>query len=172
MPKIKSLILQTPEKQKAENAYTKFYNICRQLSTEQALYQHQLGEPDLVSLTSRPAKLIFKMYEHPSIQQRNLHGSILDHLPGIVYSLGRIYFNLIFVLKPYWPSNQQNDLGLLRSDRSVHGVLILLSPFDTQKFFTRFRSVIGWRCCCSRGSAMGLELLHSHFNAQGVISFV
>ena len=38
---------------------------------------------------------------------------------------------------------QQNDLGLLRSHRSVDGVQTLLSPFNTQKVFTRFRSVIG-----------------------------
>ena len=72
---------QSPEKQKAQESYTKFNNLHRRLSTEQVLYQHRLGS-DLVSLANRPVKLIFKLYEHESIQQRGLHGSMLDHLPG------------------------------------------------------------------------------------------
>ena len=75
--------MQSPAKQKAMETYKKFSEFWRRLSTEQVLFQYQLGEPELVALSASPTKLIFKLYEHPSIARRaDTQGSLLDALPG------------------------------------------------------------------------------------------
>ena len=51
-----------------------------------------------MSLANRPAKLIFKLYEHGSVQQRSLHGSKLDHLQGILNMLQENFFPLCFTI--------------------------------------------------------------------------
>ena len=60
----------------------RFSDINRRLSTEQVLFRHNLGEEHLLSLSNQPAKLIFTLYEHPSIIRRRAGSRILDKLPG------------------------------------------------------------------------------------------
>lgn len=52
---------------KAHKTWTEHSAMYRRLVTEQILHNHHLGDPDLLVLCGSPAKLIFKLYEHPCI---------------------------------------------------------------------------------------------------------
>lgn len=74
---------QAEEQAKAKGAYTKFSDIYQRLSTEQVLYRNRLGQPDLLSLANSPAKLIFQLYEHDSILEREMGALPSEAWPGI-----------------------------------------------------------------------------------------
>lgn len=52
---------------KAVKTWTEHTAIYRRLLTEQILHNRHLEDPDLLALCGSPAKLIFKLYEHPCI---------------------------------------------------------------------------------------------------------
>ncbi|XP_064624498.1 kinetochore-associated protein 1-like [Lineus longissimus] len=58
------------EKEKATAAYNKYSKIYKRLATEQILYQHNMATDEFLQLAMSPAKLIFQLYEHPSIVER------------------------------------------------------------------------------------------------------
>uniref|UniRef100_UPI00358F6FEC kinetochore-associated protein 1-like isoform X2 n=1 Tax=Myxine glutinosa TaxID=7769 RepID=UPI00358F6FEC len=68
-------MLSLPQGEEHKNAETSLQKIkteCLRTATESALLQHSLHDQDLVKLIGRPARLICKLYEHPSITQRLL----------------------------------------------------------------------------------------------------
>ncbi|XP_048259831.1 kinetochore-associated protein 1-like [Haliotis rufescens] len=58
---------QKGQRDKAQAAYLKFVAVFKRLSTERVLFMNDLAEPDILQLCSKPADLIVKLYEHPSI---------------------------------------------------------------------------------------------------------
>ncbi len=76
------LSFQSPERKKAQDAFIKFSEIAKRLSTEQVLFQNNLGDPNLLNVSNRPAKLVFKLYEHSSIATRGAGTSTVEHVIG------------------------------------------------------------------------------------------
>lgn len=65
----------SPDREKAFKILTEHSAVYRRLQTEQILHNEDLKEPELLALSGLPAKLIFKLYEHPSItKERDLGG--------------------------------------------------------------------------------------------------
>ncbi|XP_030841884.1 kinetochore-associated protein 1 [Strongylocentrotus purpuratus] len=60
----------TPDHQKACATHQRLVAEHRAVCTEEALRRHGLADPSHVQMIATPAKLIFKLYEHPSIEQR------------------------------------------------------------------------------------------------------
>ncbi|XP_041477806.1 kinetochore-associated protein 1-like isoform X2 [Lytechinus variegatus] len=60
----------TPDHQKACVIHQRLVAELRAVCTEEALRRHGLAEPQYTQMIATPAKLIFKLYEHPSIEQR------------------------------------------------------------------------------------------------------
>uniref|UniRef100_A0A8C4PWT0 RZZ complex subunit KNTC1/ROD C-terminal domain-containing protein n=1 Tax=Eptatretus burgeri TaxID=7764 RepID=A0A8C4PWT0_EPTBU len=63
---------QGEEHKNAEMSLQKIKTECLRTATESALLQHSLHQPDFVKLIGRPARLLFKLYEHASITERFL----------------------------------------------------------------------------------------------------
>ena len=60
----------------------------------QVLFQHGLGEEELVNMSSSPEKLIRNLYEHHSINKRSAGSRMMDKLPGrCIMAYNRIDYN-------------------------------------------------------------------------------
>ncbi|KAK3578691.1 hypothetical protein CHS0354_008549 [Potamilus streckersoni] len=86
-----SLPEESAEKEKAKAAYVKFSWMYKRLATEQILCLHGLKDGELLQLASKPAVLIQKLYEHPSITEMEVtsHKKIPD-IHGAVESIAKI----------------------------------------------------------------------------------
>ncbi|XP_070578712.1 kinetochore-associated protein 1-like isoform X2 [Ptychodera flava] len=54
----------------ATHTYDKLTDVYKRLSTEQVLYKYNLADPAYLMLANNPARLIFQLYEHKSIEER------------------------------------------------------------------------------------------------------
>ena len=74
---------QAKERERAATTLEKFTSIYRRLSTEQVLFQHNLGQENLLKLCNKPSKLLLNLFSHESILKRVLGTSIVENLPGM-----------------------------------------------------------------------------------------
>ena len=73
---------QAEESEKAKLMYGRYQSLHKRLLIEQILLQNNLEEKDLLDLSNKPSKLVFKLYEHCSIQERFKPRVMLYSLPG------------------------------------------------------------------------------------------
>lgn len=71
------------DRTKANKTWTEHSAMYRRLATEQILHNQCLGEPEILSLSGSPAKLIFKLYEHPCITVRRDPLKLCTVLPNV-----------------------------------------------------------------------------------------
>lgn len=72
---------ESPEYQTACGLHQHFVTERRAVCTEESLHRHGLAEPLYTQMVTKPAELIFKLYEHRSIEQR-MQG-VLHDVPDI-----------------------------------------------------------------------------------------
>ena len=73
---------QAEDKVKARVMYSDFQNSHKRALIEQTLLQNNLTDTELMNLSNDPTRLVFKLYEHNSIQQRFESRAVLHSLPG------------------------------------------------------------------------------------------
>ncbi|KAL3872886.1 hypothetical protein ACJMK2_036067 [Sinanodonta woodiana] len=86
-----SLPEESAEKEKARAAYVKFSGMYKRLATEQILCLHGLRDSELLQLANKPAVLIQKLYEHPSITETEITSNkTIPDIHGAVESIAKV----------------------------------------------------------------------------------
>ncbi|XP_072031588.1 kinetochore-associated protein 1-like [Amphiura filiformis] len=126
-----------PERRKAQLLHQKLSTVYRAVATEQILYKHQLASQKLLAMVETPAKLIFTLYEHPSVQQRKLgkqqdlpdiHAAAAEISEVNNLDVGKIWMRLVEMLLPHPSASKQADddvtlnmnISLVSVDESSH----------------------------------------------------
>ncbi|XP_078000948.1 kinetochore-associated protein 1-like [Glandiceps talaboti] len=114
------------EAEMATHASQKITDVYKRLATEQVLYKYNLSEPAHLELTNQPAGLIFKLYEHKSIEERG--NEYISSLPDIHAAADKIaavneynIHKIRLALFEKWLPSQECKTDRCDDDTSVFG---------------------------------------------------
>ncbi|KAK2190402.1 hypothetical protein NP493_82g05009 [Ridgeia piscesae] len=71
------VVFEDTERENRKEIHRKIFERYRRLTTEQVLAANQLTQPDLLQLTTSPAKLIFHLYQHYSVLTQSLGSRVM-----------------------------------------------------------------------------------------------